>query len=243
LKPLVVVNREYRIAAKLIFCFFIVVVASISRGQCQAPTAAIEKWFDKTVGIENSGVINGPEYRMEMRGASSNPFFDKGEAQGMIRYNNEVFFVPLLYDIYKDVIIVKHLSNLSGAAWFVQPDKKLVEEFIIADRLFRNFDRGYHQVLFENNDFALVSRRAKITQVRKGIFNYIEADRFFIVSSNRWTTVWGKKSFIKMLAGKEDKKKLKLFINQQQIKVRKFRDEDLVKVATFFATLQRHEQQ
>jgi hypothetical protein len=241
LKSLSIINREQHIAAKFIFCFLIVVAASISRAQSQAPTTAAEMWFDKTIGVENSGIINGPEYKMEMHGASSNPFFENGEANGMIRYNGQLFYVPLLYDIYKDVIIVKHLG-LSGSAWFVQPDKKLVQEFTISGRLFRNFEPGYHQVLFENNDFALVSRRSKISQLSKGVSNYIEADRFFIVHSNRWTAVRSRGSLVKMLSSKEDKKKLKRFMNQQHIRVRQFRDEDLVKAATFLSTLWGNEQ-
>jgi hypothetical protein len=202
------------------------------------PTAVREDWFDKITGIENSGIINGPEYRMNMLGASSNPFLEARAIDGLIRYNDQVFHVPLLYDIYQDVIIVKHLSR-SGAVWLIRPDKTLVQEFVISNRLFRNFDRGFHQVLFENTNFSLVSKRSMITQVKKGVLNYIEADRFFILQNGRWKSVWSKGSFLKMLASKEDKKRLKMFINQNKIKVRKFKDEDLVKVAMFFSTLSR----
>jgi hypothetical protein len=200
----------------------------------------MEGWYDQIIGVENAGVINGPEYKMELLGRASHPFFGSGETKGMVRYNQETFTVPLLYDIYKDAIVVKHLGR-SGRGWLIQLDKKMVVEFVIEDRLFRNFDRGFHEVIFEGNNFLLVSRRTKISEVTKGITNYITHDRYFIIDANNWKTFRNTKSFVKMLPKKEDQKQVKLFVKEHKIKVRKFRNEDLYKVASLVNTLRNNE--
>jgi hypothetical protein len=222
-----------------IFFLLIAFATTISQAHCQPPVAVTdssESWFDSMIGVENSGIINGPEYKMEFLGASTNPFFEAGEVKGMVRYRHERFYVPILYDVYKDEIIVKHQSA-SGKSWFIKLDKKLVQEFMISEHLFRNFDRGFHEVLFESDDFLLVARLSKATQVQNGLVNYVQTVQFFLVTVDRWKRLWNGRSFMSMLATKEEKKALKLFTKQNHIKVRRLRNEELVKVAKFVNVL------
>jgi hypothetical protein len=224
---------------KFILPFLIAFAASISQARAQTQitqAAANEIWFDEIIGIENSGILNGPEYKMELMGASSNPFFISGEVKGMLRYNQEVFYAPLLYDIYKDEIIVKHIGA-SGRAWLIRLEKKLVQEFTVSGHLFRNFDRGFHEVIYEGNNFLVVSKRSKQPYIRNRVTDYVSIDKFFIVDAGRWTSLRNKQGFINMLTSKEDKKKVKLFLNQNKIKVHKFRAEDMVKAGTFINAL------
>jgi hypothetical protein len=229
---------------KFILLFLIAFAASMSQARSQAQvtqSAAKEIWFDEIIGIENSGILNGPEYKMELMAASSNPFFVLGEVKGMIRYNHEVFYVPLLYDIYKDEIIVKHIG-MSGRAWLIQLEKKLVQEFIISGHLFRNFDRGFYEVIYEGNDFLVTASRSKQPYIRNGVTDYVSINRFFIIDSGRWTSLRNGQGFVNMFTSKEDKKKVKLFLSQNKVKVRKFRTEDLVKAGTFINALRTRQQ-
>src|SRR5690349_8604108 len=75
------------------------------------PFATIGNWFDQTIGVENSGLINGVQYKMSFLGASSNPFFGDGASQGTIRFRGEVYNASILYDCYQDVVIVKHIGS------------------------------------------------------------------------------------------------------------------------------------
>jgi hypothetical protein len=206
------------------------------------PVIAHELWFDQLVGVENSGVINGRQYRMELRGGSSNPFFGAGEAKGIVLYNNQKYYVPLLYDIFKDELIVKHLST-AGLAWFVQLDKKLVQEFSMSGRLFRKFGSGFYEVIFEGEHLLVLAKRSRIGQTQKGIFNYIDDDRFFLVNAGKREPLRSLLGFERVLDDKEEKKAFRAFVRERKIKVRKFRNEDLASVGKFLNELRNKKQQ
>ena len=216
----------------LLLCAFMAIYYQAhSQYQLIGPTAS-EFWFDQMVGIENSGIINGPQYKIEMFSAASHPFLIQGEVKGSIVYDGGIYYVPLLYDIYKDEVVVKHLG-VSGNAWFVQLDKKRVKEFTMNNRLFRNFDRGFHEVLFESGDMLVVADRSKIGQVRNRLFNYVPTDQFFVVTPGSWRPIRGAAAFTKMLPAKQDKRIVKQFLEQEDIKVRRLKDADLVRIAAF----------
>jgi hypothetical protein len=200
-----------------------------------APMSRTESWFDRSIGIENSGIINGPEYRMTMLGTSSNPFFESGETRGRISYDHQWYDVPILYDVYKDELVVKHLSA-SGRGWFINLEKTRVQSFMIGDRLFMNFSRGFHEVIFDTPGFQVVAKRAKVSMTRGRTFNYVVNDEYFIVESGRWRPLRGKGGFLKMV-DKEERRAVKLFIRQNNIRVRKFRSKELANVASFVNTI------
>jgi hypothetical protein len=192
--------------------------------------ATVETWFDSIVGTENSGIINGPQYKVELQGRRSNPFFGEGEVNGIVHFDGKLYSVPLIYDIYKDELVVKHLAQ-SGRAWFIQLDKKRVDEFVLSGRLFRNFDRGYHEVLFDGNNFVVLAKRTKTYEVRKSVFNYYEFDRTFIKSSNRWIAS-GRISTLLKIIPRGDEKEAKAFFNKNKIHGR-LAGEKLMKAAAF----------
>jgi hypothetical protein len=168
--------------------------------------------------------------------ATGNPFYEAGEVNGIVRYAGHTYHVPLLYDIYKDELVVKHLSA-KGVAWFIQLDKKVVAEFSFSNRLFRTFDRGYHEVMFEGSDFILLAKRSKISQLKRGVSVYERSDEFFLFDSSRWKRITGKSGFRSLLADKQDRESLNEFIRKNRLKLKKSREEDFVKAATYVNTL------
>lgn len=210
-----------------------------SPGHCQTDVsspASVELYFDKITGIENSGIINGRQYKMGQIGAKTTPFFDQGEAPGMVKYDNGGFHVPLIYDVVKDELVVKHISA-QGLAWFIQLDKQRVHEFVIANRLFRRYDRGFHEILFGEGELMFLARRTKTGRIEKGILNYLSEDTYFIVDSGEWSPFRSTSSLLRTLETKEEKKQLKSFIQQKGIKVRKFQKEDLFAIGTYLIEL------
>jgi hypothetical protein len=205
------------------------------------PDTLNEIWFDKIIGIENSGIINGPEYKMELIGTSSHPFLDRRDVIGTVQYQHASYQVPLLYDIYKDEIIVKHFSA-SGRGWFVQLDKRRVQEFVIQGRRFRNFPDGFHEIIYECDQFLVVAKREVVDEVTRGLINYVKNDRYFIVESNRWKPLVNTGSFGSLLSAPAEKKELQSFVRQNKIKIRNFRNEDLAKVAGFVNSLRTKKQ-
>jgi hypothetical protein len=198
-------------------------------------TAADEQWIDQVIGVENSGIVNGVEYKISFS-ATGNPFYDAGEVNGIVRFAGHTYHVPLLYDIYRDELVVKHLG-VKGVAWFVQLDKKAVDEFSFSNRVFRSFDRGYHEVMFEGNDFQLLAKRSKISLLNRGVPVYERHDEFFLLDSLGWKRITGKSGFRSLLADKQDRDSLNEFIRQNRLKLKKSREQDFVKAATYVNTL------
>jgi hypothetical protein len=230
-------NPTLRVASNLMVAFVIGLGYVPHEAYAQTLTATTPgRWLDNIIGIENSGIINGAEYRIEFLGTKTNPFFLPEASEGFIQYNNQQFYAPLLYDIYKDEIIVKHLSS-AGRAWLIQLDKKLVKEFTIQGHLFRNFNGIYREVLFDGDNLLLVSRKSKFAETKNGIPNYREHEEYFLFRSGKWKRVVGSSGFASMLESKEDKRQLKVFLKQNKIKVGKFNPDDLAKVAAFVNAL------
>ena len=198
----------------------------------QVDPTANEIWFDQIIGIENAGIINGPQYRMEMFSSSTHPFLIQSQVKGKVVYNGSIFYAPLLYDIYKDEVVVQHLSA-TGNAWFVQLDKTQVSEFTMDTRLFRKFDGGFQEVLFDSGDMLLVANHSKVGHVRNRLFKYVQVEQFFMITHGSSRPLKGPAAFQRMLPAKEDRRRVKQFLKHSNIKMRKFRHEDLVKVAAF----------
>lgn len=196
------------------------------------------QWFDRTVGVENSGLINGIEYKMALVAPTSHPFVEKSEVNGVVIYKGQTYSGPLLYDIHLDEVIVKHL-NASGRVWFVQLNKDWVDEFTIAGRRFVNLNGRFHEVLFEKDDLRIVARRSKFTRLNKGIFNYEVNDRYFIVDGENWRVFSGKAGISSIVSTKEDRKKVRSFISQNKIRVSRFDPQQLAKIGAFIYSLRK----
>jgi hypothetical protein len=92
----------------------------------------------------------------------------------------------------------------------------------------------YFDVLFEENQFAVVVKRRKFERF-DGRTRYYEEDNVqYILNNGKWTRITGKGSFSKQLK-KELRKELSTFINSNNINVRK--DEDLRKLGAFCYSL------
>lgn len=211
-------------------------LAAIASPAQSAPPSASKEWFDQITGIESAGIINGTEYKMAMMSAASNPFFGTGEFKGQVLYENQWYSVTLLFDAFKDALVVKHLSA-TGRAWFIELDKTRVQQFVLSGRTFKNLSRGYNEIIFDSPQFQVVCKRAKVSQLKNRVFTYITHDEFFIIESGRWRPLRSKGAFLKLVESKEDKAAVTDFIRQNGIRFRKFRSEDLQKIATFINRL------
>jgi hypothetical protein len=229
--------------APRIFLSLLVTFLCVSSGWSQrasVPDAGIENWFDHKIGVENSGLINGQQYKMKMFGAKTNPFFEEGEAPGTVHFNHHLYNATVLYDTYQDVLVVKHFSQ-GGTVWFVQLDKISVEGFSIRHHVFRKFNDSFYEVLFDANDLLVLSKRSKIQTLIKGVNSYVVNDEFFLVHSGQWSRLSSAGGMTALLDDKNDREKVKLFIKEKRISNRKFSDEDLVNLATYVSSLQHNQ--
>jgi hypothetical protein len=195
-----------------------------------------ESWFDESVGIENSGLINGIQYKMKFRGTKTTPFLADGEFQGTVQVDDELYAASLMYDTYLDVPVLKHLTQ-SGLVWFIQLDKKNVKHFTLRDRTFELRDGMYIEVLFKSRNLEVFSRRSKVEVVNKSVSNYKVFDRYFTIRKNQKRKLSKVSDLAKLFDNPADQSKIKTFIKSNRIRKRKFKDEDLIKVAAYANTL------
>lgn len=238
MKPIIRCNASKRLT---IFLLGLLITCSGSIAYSQVldySASTTEHWFDRKVGLENSGVLNGQRYKVEFRGETSDPFFGSGLTNGSVTYKKQRYHAPLLYDIFQDQLVIKHI-NLSGAVWFVQLDKSVVSDFVLGQHRFKNYNGVYYDVLFEGSEFSLVCKRAKLATVRNRIRNYIEDNQYYIIRSNVWQRFSNVSSLNRILKTKVEREKLRSYLSQEGIKKRSKDDKLLVKAAIFVNDLLR----
>lgn len=200
-------------------------------------------WFDQIVDSRQAAIVNGPAYFISFKGLHTHPFYQTEEAdRSFVKFDNDVYEnVDLLYDTYGDILVLKFVTQ--NGALFVKLDENRVQSFDLHQHHFKRFEEGikanvgtYFDVLFEQENFAVVARRIKIKRIEAGTADYVEDDVFYIFNNSKWIRIKGAGSFTKTL-GKDRRKELTTFIRSNHINVRKRNDEDLKRVGAFCYSL------
>jgi hypothetical protein len=207
-----------------------------------------EVWFDKIVGIENSGLLNGHEYSIAFPGATSHPFFGSRELtnERVIFHSQQYMNVPMLYDIYTDVLVLRHRDS-RGLFSLIELDKRHVKSFTLYGHQFRRMSNrasaephladGFFDVLFDGKAMKLVAKYRKSSYANNGLRDYAEDVRYFFVLNDEWSEVRNNNSMMKLMPS--DKKRIQAFIKGQRIKVNKRNHDQLIALATYGDTLER----
>ena len=230
-------RKSHFAAKKILFAFLL--AATFVPVSAQRPAVALaetESWFDGHIGIENSGLINGSNYKVKFLGVGTNPFFQEGELTGTVSTAGQLYNASLLYDISRDVLVVKHMST-SGLAWFIELEKKTVDEFSLGDKVFRPYNGGFHELVFESDSFFILGRYKKEERAEKGVNKYFPVNEYFIVSKGRWMRVGSIAAFNNLIADKGQRRELKAFMRAQRIRPAKFDTDDLIRVGQFVSKL------
>jgi hypothetical protein len=206
-----------------------------------------EIWFDKIVGPENSGLLNGREYFISFPGATSHPFFGSREVtnERLVFHSQLYLNVPLLYDIFNDEIILRHRDKRNQFT-MVLLEKDRVESFTLYGHFFKRIElkgasephlaRGFFDALFEGREISLVAKRRKTSYANVGKRDYREDSRYFFLKGTRWKELSGKKSFYALSPA--HKEQILNFIKSQKIKVGRKNETELTKVARYCDTLE-----
>lgn len=135
----------------------------------------IYTWFDNEVGKENTSLFNGIEYVDIHRVVNDKHKFYKSPqfSLGSIIYDGQPFYnIPLKYDIFDDVVIVKVEHQLGSSLFQLLTEK--ISEFNIGDENFIYLDgfenverRGIYQVLNGGKTFSMYKRNRKKMFQRK----------------------------------------------------------------------------
>lgn len=231
------VNSANAVSMKfyLILLFLVVYTPSWSQ-RPEIPRANQEKWFDQQIGIENSGLINGRPYKQKFMSSTSNPFFSESDGLGTVMINGQLYAATLLYDMFQDIVVAKHLSK-AGVAWFIELDKITVDQFTIGSHVFRKYNGLFHEVLFAAQDFQVLARRTKVEQLIKSKSEYLRHDEVYLATRGRQSRIASLAKFKDLVSAKDEKKKVLAFMREQKLRKRKITDENLIAMGAFVQSL------
>jgi len=199
-----------------------------------------EVWFDSLVGVSNSGIVNGPEYKLSARGAKTHPFFLTGDSSGKVKIGDYTYTGIIKYDTYSQTLVLKYVTD-DNSIRFVELEKVKIQEFEIFDHLFKNIEgRGFCDVLLETNNLLLIASRTKKTTINDRMPDFQSVDFFYLVEGGKWKPLRTETSIIKLAETKDESRALRNFMRGQRIKTKGFFDEEkLVKVITYYDSLRK----
>lgn len=154
-------------------------------------------WFDKVVGAMNLQLANGIEYIEKERTINSKTkfLFSADFLPGAVVYDGQTYFnVPMKFNVYNDLVIVKLRENLKMSIFQLLNEK--LDAFILKGHHFIQIEgtednsgiNGFFEVLFERPNFKLLKKYRKNRQKRLEkdfvYFEFYQADSEYIILSN-----------------------------------------------------------
>lgn len=128
------------------------------------------KWFDKLVGVENTGLYEGILYKEQYRTINENTQFFKSPdfLPGSVVYAGQPYVEhQLKYNVFEDQLLVKVEPRLGGNT--LQLFRENVSEFIIDGHFFTRVAEGngtsvapgFYEVSLQTPAFRLLTRHSK----------------------------------------------------------------------------------
>ena len=195
-------------------------------------------WFDKIIGIENTGLYSGIEYVPVYRVVNDKHqyFFSQDFINGTISFDDQLYpNVNLKYDIYQDILLLEIQQGLGKG--IIQTIKSRLDFFLINERKFVNLSfsnddvklNGFYEVLDTFNTFVLykkhILRSAKISN--NGIFNYEfrkGKDEYYLKFKNQYYEIKSVRDLIEIFP--QFRKQINKYYDRNQF--RKDKDSSLI---------------
>ena len=189
-------------------CFF---VPFLILGQNQDSKREIYTLFDNTVGIDNTGIYNGIEYREKFRALNNNyAYLDSPNFMlSTIEYDGQVYYnINLKYNIYQQNVIVK-LKDKNASETVVKLYNNKIRSFTINNRKFINIHSnidgvsGFYEEAFHDADYSLLIKHQKFKKdLYQNELMYVEfvtaKKEYLIFSNNIYSALDSKKDISKV---------------------------------------------
>jgi hypothetical protein len=232
----------------LIMCFAI----AFLQGRAQNPYDTFPKPTLQHAGdvynefiYKQSRLYNGIEHAGYSIKIQGHAYFHQREMQtGTIVYDElEYANVPMLYDLFKDQVIVLHFNqfNLLGLV------SEKVKEFTLFNHHFIRLQidstsgsplyTGFYDELYKGQLTVLCKRIKKIEETIKDEVErkFIEPDLYFI---NKEHTYYAIKNYKHLIAALQNKaKEIKLYLRKNKIKFRKDPENAIVKAVAYYDSI------
>lgn len=192
----------------IVYCIFVIV--NINLLYSQSDDTAVKgyyQWFDKAVGLENSGLYNGVVYieKHRMRDKKQK-FFDTTEfLKGTIDYDGQLYFdVPMKYDVNEDQVLIR-LNRV------LLLKKSKIKSFSINGHQFEKLEQpeagklpinGFFEVLFEKESFKLIKKHKKEVREKYGdklVFHeFVDKNEYFLFYQNQYHGISSRGDVVKV---------------------------------------------
>lgn len=154
------------------YAFFMAFIFVCSGGMAQSLGERSEylRWFDRQVGIENTGLYKGILYKEQFRTLNENTQFipATGFLPGSVIYDGQLYpDQQLRYDAYTDNLHIKVSDRLGGNTILLFPDR--VTEFTLGSRRFIRVNgkaekleiKGFYEITVDNPSLRLLTKHSK----------------------------------------------------------------------------------
>ncbi|CAM3556476.1 hypothetical protein [Flavobacterium chungbukense] len=181
---------------------------------------SIYNLFDKTIGIENLGISNGPVYKDTYTTIDNNSMYyvSNDFRKGSVVYDGQIYYdVNLKYNTYKDeLILIPHGESKYSTISLIQ-DK--TSSFTLNGRNFVNLNKklsplpelttGYYEVTALREDFNFYIKHFKKLENKtvdnKVYSNFIENNTYFIFYKGTFYTSNSKSEIVKIFPNQKRK--------------------------------------
>jgi hypothetical protein len=189
------------------------------------------------------GLYRGRQYVVyAYRIRDGHPYFDEGRVvKGAVLYDGILYNdVPLLYDLVKGLLITNDPFKFYKVALFNgQIDSFTLEDHIFIrqkDSLSPSLPRvGFYEQLYKGR-IMLLKKEKKTIQQNMDLSQYIEhTTSYYIKKGETWYPVNNKRSLLYAL--KDRSREVKKFLRKNGLKMRKEKENTLIKVSAWYAGL------
>lgn len=230
--------------------FFFLNVTFVSFGQNADSTAhgkeiafAVAAYKDATRQSQN--LYNGRQYYVYDNRSEEHQFFEfRKWHNGVLMYDGQRFdSIPMLYDIFKDELIIKHFN---GDHLLLQSEK--IDYFNVDNHSFERLEAGkdineqmrtgFYDVLYNGKSRTIVrrykTRQEKIVD-KMVVALYPQKNNFYIKKGDHYHSVGSKKATLNLFP--EYKRELRKVLKDEKIKFRKNREVAIVRMVETYDKL------
>jgi hypothetical protein len=212
-------------------------------------TANMDNFYNKAIGRQ-SRLYNGFAYQLVTINSPGNAYFKDSTrlATGNVKYGGILYRnIPLLYDIYKDLLI----SRTENGLFMFSLIKEQVSYFDLLGHHFINLPAadtdnvvatGYYDELYNGDKLQLLVKRVKIFQeifnsTRDGriAFNALINDKYYLKKDSLYYKVSSSSKFLNVLGDK--KKELKKYLNDKNINYKANPEQAMILLARYYDSL------
>lgn len=220
-----------------------ILTSPILKGQT-ATDKKIYSTYDQIVGIANTAIFNGPEFKDEFLNTDGSYRYLNGfdYKMGSIIYQDQFYpDIPLKYDLYGDNLIARSNDNLG--AFNIRLIPQFISEFWLYDLHFRNLEmfgnKGFYEIAHKGDLVTLyIQHKKKILSkaLRSGVqYSFKPINTYIIKHGGNFVQI--KKSGDLRREFPQFKSEIKGFYRAHKTLQKRDRDGFMKKITAYLDTL------